>query len=179
LTAPVESEVKLEVAGAEAAREKLRGLGAALARPRHLEDNLLLADAPRSLAARGLVLRLRRTEAGAVVTYKGPRREDDGVKSRTEIETAVADADAAQALLEGLGFRPVFRYQKYRETYRWRGVEIVVDETPVGTFLEVEGAVASIHEAAGALGFAPADYVLESYASLFFARGGRGDMVFR
>jgi adenylate cyclase class 2 len=178
VTAPVESEIKLEMTGPEAARQRVRGLGATLTRPRHFEDNLILDDAARSLAARGLVLRLRRTDAGAVLTYKGPRHDAGGVKSRPEIETGVSSADAAQALLEGLGFRPVFRYQKYRETYRWGGVEIVVDETPLGTFLEIEGPVAEIHDAARALGHAPADYVLDSYASLFFARGGQGDMVF-
>jgi adenylate cyclase class 2 len=83
-----------------------------------------------------------------------------------------------EALLGRLGFQPVFRYQKYRETYRWGQVEIVVDETPVGTFLEIEGPIAAIHETARALGFGPERYLAESYPSLFFARGGQGHMVF-
>jgi hypothetical protein len=58
-------------------------------------------------------------------------------------------------------------------------VEIVVDETPIGTFLEIEGPVAAIHEAARALGRGPADYVGASYVALFAAAGGTGDMVFR
>jgi adenylate cyclase, class 2 len=178
VAAAVESEIKLSVASAEEAQALLVRLGASRVRPRHLEDNLLLDDAARTLAARGLVLRVRRTDAAAVLTYKGPRREVDGVKSRTETELEVSDADACLALFEGLGFRPSFRYQKYRETYRWREVEIVIDETPVGTFLEIEGEVADIHQAARALGRGPQDYILESYAALFFARGGRGDMVF-
>jgi adenylate cyclase, class 2 len=174
----VESEIKLAVGSAAEARDLLSGLGASLARPRHLEDNLLLDDAARTLSARGLVLRLRRAEAAALLTYKAPRREVEGVKSRTEIEFAVSDADGCLALLEGLGFRPTFRYQKYRETYRWGGTEIVIDETPVGTFLEIEGEIEAIHQAARALGRGPEDYLRDSYVSLFFARGGRGDMVF-
>ena len=58
----------------------------------------------------------------------------------------MADADAAAAdpaTRSATG--KVFRYQKYRESYRWRDVEIVVDETPIGTFLEIEGPVATIH----------------------------------
>jgi adenylate cyclase, class 2 len=178
MAAGVESEVKLEMASPEAARRAVAALGAALVRPRHFEDNLLLDDPARSLTVRGLVLRLRRTDGGSVVTYKGPRREVEGVKSRTEIEVGVSAGDAMEALLASVGFTPVFRYQKYRETYRWQEVEIVVDETPVGTFLEIEGPVAAIHETARALRFGPEHYVLESYASLFFARGGEGDMVF-
>jgi adenylate cyclase, class 2 len=174
----VESEVKLAVGSPEEARALLERAGATRVRPRHFEDNLLLDDAARTLAARGLVLRLRRTETAALLTYKGPRREVDGVKARTEIEFGVSDGDGCLALLDGLGFRPTFRYQKYRETYRWHDVEIVIDETPVGTFLEIEGEVDVIHQAARALGRGPGDYLLESYVSLFFARGGRGDMVF-
>ena len=103
----------------------------------------------------------------------------EGIRSREEIESEVGDADAVEAVLRALGFRPVFRYQKYRESYAWRDVEIVVDETPVGTFLEVEGSLATIHAAATALGFGPGDYMTDSYAGLFAAAGGSGDMVFR
>jgi adenylate cyclase, class 2 len=100
------------------------------------------------------------------------------VKSREEMETGVSDADATQAVLERLGFRRVFRYQKYRETHRWKDQEIVIDETPIGTFLEIEGDVDGIRAAAAALGFQPADSITDSYVGLFYASGGKGDMVF-
>jgi hypothetical protein len=57
-------------------------------------------------------------------------------------------------------------------------VEVVVDETPIGAFLEIEGEVEAIHAAAAALGFGPADYIRDSYAALFAASGGTGDMLF-
>jgi adenylate cyclase, class 2 len=83
-----------------------------------------------------------------------------------------------QAVLRGLGFRPSFRYQKYRETWSHAGLEIVVDETPIGVFLELEGEPETIHRVAEALGYGQDDYVLDSYVSLFVAGGGTGDMVF-
>jgi adenylate cyclase class 2 len=174
----VESEVKLSVQHPEEARAALARLGAHCVRKRHFEDNVLFDDAASSLVRRGQALRLRRTEAAGVLTHKGPRRDREGVKSRQEVETTVADPDALQAILQALGLRPVFRYQKYREVYRWQAVEIVLDETPIGTFLEVEGPPAEIHRAAAELGYGPADYIRESYAALFFARGGQGDMLF-
>ena len=164
--------------GPSEARALVGGIGATPSRPRHFEDNVLFDDAMSSLAASGRALRLRRTDAAAIVTYKGPRVTGAGVKSRPEIEVTVADADAAQQVLEGLGYHKAFRYQKYREAFRWRDAEIVVDETPIGTFLEVEGPIETIHAAAAALGRGPADYVTESYPALFAASGGRGDMVF-
>jgi adenylate cyclase class 2 len=174
----VESEVKLRVADAEFARDKIRVLGARRAQARHFEDNVLFDDPARSLLGKGSVLRIRRAEGAGVLTFKGPRQIVEGIKSRPELETAVPDPDGFEAVLRALGYEPVFRYQKYRETYRWNGVEIVVDETPIGTFLEIEGEVADVHRAAAALGFTPEDYVAESYAALFFAAGGQGDMVF-
>jgi adenylate cyclase class 2 len=175
----VETEVKLPVARPDDARAWLARLGAERVRLRHFEDNLLLDDADSSLLRGGRTLRLRRTDAGGVLTYKGPRRDRDGVRSRPEVETTVADADALQAILAALGLQPRFRYQKYREVYHWRDVEIVVDETPIGSFLELEGPAAAIHAAAAALGYGPADYIRDSYAGLFFARGGTGDMTFK
>jgi adenylate cyclase class 2 len=175
---PRETEVKLRLASADAARESLRRLGARLVRERHFEDNVLFDDSSGSLRASGTVLRLRRTPREAVLTFKGPRAIEGGVKSREERETTVADADELRAILDNLGYRPQFRYQKHRETWTHRGQEIEVDETPIGVFLEIEGDEEGIRAVAAELGFSPADYVAESYVGLFFAGGGKGDMVF-
>jgi adenylate cyclase, class 2 len=174
----VESEIKLRASGPEAARSAVAKLGARLVRARHFEDNLLFDDERGRLGAAGRLLRLRRTPEGGRLTFKGPRLDSGEVKARQEIEVSVPEPDLLQSLLAAIGLRPVFRYQKYRETYSWKDVEIVVDETPVGTFLEIEGSVEEIHAAAAALGYGRADYVTDSYAGLFFAAGGRGDMIF-
>jgi adenylate cyclase, class 2 len=178
MAGPRETEVKLRIASAGAARELLRRIGAVPARERHFEDNVLLDDESGSLRASGSVLRLRRTPHGSVLTFKGPRQIEEGLKSREERETAVEDPEEVLAILLRLGFRPRFRYQKYRETWTHGGQEIEVDETPIGVFLEIEGDRAGIHAVARDLGFSPADYVGESYVGLFFAGGGQGDMVF-
>ena len=44
---------------------------------------------------------------------------------------------------------------------------VAVDETPVGTFVEIEGSEKGIHQMAAALARKPADYVLDSYRGLF------------
>jgi len=178
LAGPVESEIKLRAPGPEAARAAVARIGARLVRARHFEDNVLLDDERGRLGAGGRLLRVRRTPDGGRLTYKGPRLDSSEVKAREEIELSIGEPDVLQSLLAALGLRPVFRYQKYRETYSWKDVEIVVDETPVGTFLEIEGPVQGIHAAAAALGYRRTDYVTDSYATLFFAAGGKGDMLF-
>lgn len=164
--------------GPAEARAAVVGIGAAPSRARHLEDNVLYDDAARGLLASGRTLRLRRAEGRAIVTVKGPRIAGTGVKSREEIEYEVADADAAHRAFLALGYVKVFRYQKYREAFRWKDAEIVVDEIPIGTFVEIEGPVETIHAAAAALGRGPSDYVDEGYVELLTASGRDGDMLF-
>jgi adenylate cyclase class 2 len=175
----VETEVKIAVPDPSAERAALQRIGAELVRDREFEDNVLYDDAGGRLAAQGAVLRVRQVGERGVLTFKGPRHlSAAGVKSRMELETRVETPERLREILAALGYQPRFRYQKYRETWRYGGCEIVVDETPIGVFLEIEGAEADIHRAAQALGHGPGAYLTESYVALFFARGGRGDMVF-
>jgi adenylate cyclase class 2 len=179
LTKHTETEIKLRVASPEAARARLLALGARLARARHFEDNVLYDDASASLRRAGRLLRLRRAAGSAVVTYKGKAAEREDVKALEEHEVVVSDADAFERILAGIGLLPRFRYQKYRETYVWKDVEIVVDETPIGAFLEIEGTKEGIQAAAAALGRHPQEFITTSYGGLFFGAGGQGDMLFR
>jgi adenylate cyclase, class 2 len=175
---PLETEVKVRLASPQEIRRRLESLGAVLVRERHLEDNALFDDALGSLRASGSVLRLRETPHGGYLTFKGPRETLGGIKAREERETAVAAAAEVRAILLHLGYRAVFRYQKFRESWVHRGQEIEIDETPIGAFLEIEGDEGGIAAVAAELGFAPSDYLAESYVGLFHAGGGTGDMVF-
>src|SRR3984957_1963609 len=95
-------------------------------------------------------------------------------KVRDEIEAQVTDSANLVKIFEGLGMRGWFRYEKYRTTYQlpakqsWaRGLLIEVDETPIGTFVELEGPPAAIDRAAIELGYSKKDYILTNYLSLY------------
>jgi adenylate cyclase class 2 len=105
------------------------------------------------------------------------------MKLREEIETTAADAEALTAILSRLGFQVWFRYEKYREEFAKGNVILAIDETPLGTFVEIEGSEEGVHACAAAVGRAPSDYLLDSYRSLFVAECRRrgvpaGDMLF-
>lgn len=112
-----------------------------------------------------------------MLTFKGPVRPG-AMKIREEIETGADSPEILLAILERIAFHPAFRYEKYREEFALPGAVIAIDETPIGTFIEIEGDEPAIAAAAAALGFSPADYVTASYRTLFIAEGGRGDMIF-
>ena len=95
-------------------------------------------------------------------------------KVRDEIEAQVTDSANLIKIFEGLGMRGWFRYEKYRTTYQlpatksWaRGLLIEVDETPIGTFVELEGSPAAIDRAATELGYSKRDYILTNYLALY------------
>ena len=161
----LEREIKLRYASVEEARDAIHGTGATPLQERRLQDDRLL-DAGEALRAAKSVLRVR-TEAGrSRLTFKGPPLRST-MKLREELETSAGDSEVLLAILGRLGFQVWFRYQKYREEYSHGDVIVALDETPIGTFVELEGSEAGITTLAAALGRAPDDYILDSYRGLF------------
>lgn len=186
-----EREVKIAVESAAACVDAVLAAGARALDPPRLEDDTLFDDESGSLAETDRVVRLRRKfplEAGgaaggeaslAVLTYKGPASVEDGLRVREECETEVSDAEALVTILERLGLRPRFRYQKRRSLFDWEGALVAVDDTPLGAFLEIEGEASGIARLAQQLGHSPSDYLTASYPALWRqARGpDAGDML--
>ena len=104
----------------------------------------------------------------------GSAQEDHRHKVREELELEVTGGDTLAKIFEGLGMRGWFRYEKYRTTYRlpasssWaKGLLIELDETPIGTFVELEGPPPAIDRAARELGFSSFDYIVKNYLVLY------------
>jgi len=178
----LEREIKLRFRSAQDAREAVLAVGATLLRPRRFQDDALFDNEREDLRQRRCALRLRREDDRSYLTFKGPV-QPGAVKIREELETAVADAEVIRHVLEHLDLRVWFRYQKYREEYALGGIVVAIDETPIGTFVELEGPEAGIAAAASALGRTTTDYILDSYCGLFMryreALGFRGaHMIF-
>ncbi len=180
-----ETEVKIAVDDAEEIAGLLRARGAVARRPREMEDNVLFDREGGELSRQGKLLRLRRVGSRAVLTVKAPAigAASGAYKVRRELETVVENPDALAAALAEIGFRPVWRYQKWRRTFALEGAEVTVDELPLGTFLEIEGEPQAIDRAAGALGFGRDRYETASYRELHerdCRAAGRsvGDLVF-
>ena len=180
-----ETEIKLPIADPAAAAAGLEKLQARVKEPRHFEDNLVFDTEEHKIRGQGMLLRLRVTDQETTLTFKGPPDTSRGVKDREELETTAASPENLITILDRLGFRVIFRYQKYRMVYEIPGVplEFCLDETPIGNFLELEGPVEEIHRYAERLGFSRADYITDSYGSLYFQwcrnRGATaGNMIF-
>jgi adenylate cyclase, class 2 len=181
----VETEVKIRIANLPAIKDRLLGLGFAPSVQRVFEANTLYDKPDQELRGRGMILRLREAAEKRVITWKGPQQAGPH-KSRPELETAIGSTEVLGQMLEQLGYKRDFRYEKYRtelSNSRDGSGSVTVDETPIGNFLELEGPGEWIDKTAQSLGFGPADYILDSYGKLYLADCERrgvepADMVF-
>ena len=166
MVATLEREIKLHFDDPEAARAAVLAAGGTPVRGRRLQEDCLLDTADELLRRRRSVLRVRVESGRSFLTFKGPV-QPSVTKLREELETVVGDGTLMLRVLEELGFHVWFRYQKYREEFALDDVIIAIDETPVGTFVEIEGSEQGIAATSRALGRNPSDYLLDSYRTLF------------
>jgi adenylate cyclase class 2 len=165
---PREIEIKLPVPSAAKGRHMLRAAGFQIFRRRVFEANTLFDTSDQSLRRAGSLLRVREAGPQGILTYKGPAMPGKH-KDREELEVEISDARQFSELLSRVGFQPVLRYEKYRTEFRHPSQAglAMLDETPIGVYLELEGPPAWIDRNARALGFRESDYITLSYFELY------------
>lgn len=168
MKSPKEIEIKFRVEDVRALTRKLRLRGFRLVTRRTHEMNTLYDLPGQPLRRRGQLLRLRKYGTEWVLTHKS-KGTAGRHKTRIELETEVSEGTQMDAILHALGYRPTFRYEKFRAEWGDGTGHVVVDETPIGTFGEIEGPPRWIDRVAGQLGIETAAYITDTYAGLFFA----------
>ncbi len=163
---PQEIEIKFRVANLRALARKLRAAGFRLVTPRTHELNTLYDLPGEILRKRKELLRVRKYGPVWTLTHKsGGKRARHS--SRLELETKVADGKALDLILRALGYAPSFRYEKFRAEWSDGKGQVVVDETPIGNFCEIEGPSRWIDATAKRLGVTAGNYITKNYATLF------------
>jgi adenylate cyclase, class 2 len=184
---PTEIEVKLRIADLRDILARLKRLGAD-SHGRVLERNTLFDTPDSDFRSNGRLIRVRietpapgNNQPGgrrkAVLTAKAPppaspsasKRKASRYKERAESELTLQNPAAFVGSLSPLGLRRGFQYEKFRTSFRYSGLHLDLDETPVGVFLELEGAPSAIDRAAKALGFSPSHYLRATYWDLYAA----------
>jgi adenylate cyclase class 2 len=165
-TTILEREIKLRFGSADEARQAVIAAGATPMYGRRLQEDALLDTEDEQLRRQRCVLRVRMENGKSRITYKGPV-QPSVMKVREELETVVGDGEMLLRVFGELGMHVWFRYEKYREEFSHEDVIVAIDETPVGIFVEIEGSEHGIADMTLALGRTPADYIVDSYRSLF------------
>ncbi len=180
---PNEIEIKFRV---EDVRELTRRLRAAKFRQvtRRTHESNTLYDLPgQPLRKRGELLRLRKYGNSWLLTHKAKSKVARH-KTRVETQSGIDDGRAFEKILLALGYVSSFRYEKFRAEWSDGKGHVVLDETPIGFFGEIEGPARWIDQTARRLGIDRQSYITESYAELFFSwkkrmRSAANEMTFR
>jgi adenylate cyclase, class 2 len=192
-----EIELKFPIDDLDRLQSRLPSLGFQLETPRTFEQNTLYDTPTRALRELKQILRIRQYGDVWTITHKRrPHPAVDArfdpaprYKVRIETETRIDDGPALASLFEQLGYVAVFRYEKYRTEWSHTPSPIeramvsaasppsdvplnptfhlVIDETPIGNYAELEGPPAWIDATIMALGIDPATCLTDSYGRLF------------
>jgi len=181
LRAHRETEIKLRIPNIAALVRNLRHVQARCL-GRVLEHNTLFDTPDSDMRRRGRLLRVRvETPARSLLIPAGRRRAwitskapvaalgRPLYKEKLESECQIDAGRDWIAAFRPLGLRPGFQYEKFRTSFQLGSLHLDLDETPVGTFLEIEGAPQAIDRLARALGFSSRDYVRGTYWDLYAA----------
>jgi adenylate cyclase class 2 len=180
---PKEIEIKFRIENLPALTRALKRAGFRQITRSTPEMNSLYDLPGQTLRKRGELLRLRKYGEKWVLTHKA-KSKDGRHKVRVELETRVQNGAQMDAILRALGFAATFRYEKYRAEWSDGKGHVVLDETPIGNFGEIEGAPRWIDRTARALGIGQEDYITQTYAPMFFewkrrTGGAATEMTFR
>jgi len=180
---PNEIEIKFRIEDLRDLNRRLRASGFRRTTSRTHEMNALYDLPGQPLRKRGELLRLREYGKEWVLTHKSKGLAGRH-KMRVELETRVSDGRTMNEILRALGYQPTFRYEKFRAEWTDNRGQVVVDETPIGNFGEIEGPPRWIDQTAKKLGIRPEHYITDTYAGLFFAwkrrtRSAANEMTFR
>ncbi|HZW93103.1 MAG TPA: class IV adenylate cyclase [Candidatus Eremiobacteraceae bacterium] len=178
-----EIEIKFRVASIPALTRKLRKAGFRIVTPQTREMNTLYDLPGEVLRKRKELLRLRKYGSEWTLTHKAGKKTGRH-SSRDELETSVPDGKRMDLILRALGYAPSFRYEKFRAEWTDRKGQVVVDETPIGNFCEIEGEPRWIDATAKKLRVNAADYIMQNYAGLFLewkarTRSAAKEMTFK
>jgi adenylate cyclase class 2 len=165
----IETEVKFRVQDAARLEERLQEAGFRRETPRTFERNVLYDTPERRLRLDRQILRIRQYGEKWVLTHKAiPAEGDIGTyKQRVETETTIGDGETVAAVFAALGFLPAFTYEKWRTEWADDTGHCVIDQTPLGTFAELEGPEEWIDRTAATLAVDPADLTNLSYGRMF------------
>ncbi|MFA5254608.1 MAG: class IV adenylate cyclase [Methanoregula sp.] len=173
----LEIELKVEVPSLDPVRERLREKGAEFTGKDHEHD--LYYNAPhRDFGKTDEALRVRYYGDHTLLTYKGKKLKEYGLKAREELNTTVESGEVFEKILLRLGFTRTAEVNKWRENYRLGDAAFALDTVEgLGTFVEIEimaeesstGTEAKISTLAKEMGIS-GEPILASYLELVLSR---------
>ncbi len=119
------------------------------------------------LEKNGTFLRVRSGHKNSVTLKKKLKEKNKEIFEREEIETEVKDIDKLADIFSNLGFTKRLILEKYRIDFKYKDLNISIDELPFGFYVELEGKSERIFEIAKELSLDVANKITVTYWDLF------------
>ena len=176
----IEREIKFKVDDLLTFKKKIESEGGVYV-SEFFEDNIVFDDEEETLRKSKVILRLRKSDRIILTVKKQIKKDRFKIMDEHEIE--VSDFNKTIMLLNILGYKKVFRYQKRREIFSFINTKLFFDDTPIGCFIEIEGGEAEIESTATILGLNVEDGISKNYMEIFrehckITGKKRNDMIF-
>jgi len=168
MTIEIEKKYRLSKVERDRVEERLREVDAKFC-GEEFEENTLYTGG--IIDIKNCVLRLRRVDGKAILTFKERFPSSSAIKKQREEESAVDDANAIARILDALGYRASVIYEKRRATWQVANTEVVIDALPFGLFMEVEGDEQAIMNAEKLLGLGDLKAEMATYPQLAAKHG--------
>jgi len=163
----LEIEVKIRIKNPKDMAHRILEQGAELIRERTFEENMLYDFPDSTLTNKQQAFRLRKIKKRTYLTFKGAPQKSRQFKIREEFETEVKNSNQIKKIIKSLGLVSKYQYDKFRTVFRIKKLNICLDETPVGNFIELEGEQNHIVKFASSLGFSRSDFIKKNYIDLY------------
>lgn len=134
---------------------------------KYLERNIVFDTQERSLRKSNILLRLRSADKNVLCLKKSPSDAyEKNVKVWEELQTSITNPEELTSILLSLGYEIAFRYEKFREKWKYAECTICLDILPFGKFIEIEGKKDKIFSVAARLGLNIKDSTTKTYHQL-------------
>ena len=138
----IEVELKFPLSDYESLISKLNSLAKSEKREDYQKDTYYIPHHRNFLDKKPISewLRLRESKKGFSLNYKHWHNEDGkNTTSCDEFQTSITDIFALEKILESLNFKKIIVVEKTRNTWRYKDVEIAIDNvTNLGHYIELE-----------------------------------------
>ncbi|MCB9480480.1 MAG: class IV adenylate cyclase [Desulfobacteraceae bacterium] len=133
-----------------------------------LEKNILFDTANYDLKSQNKILRLRSYLGKTILTFKQPSSaQSKEFKKLEETEVIAESFEELRYILLNSGYSNTQVYEKMRQIFYRKELEICMDRLPYGDFIELEGTEEEIRLAAQALDLEWNNKILPDYRSIF------------
>ena len=158
-----EIEIKFKIEKADGIRTKLLDLGGVPKKPYKQTTYGFFSD---NSIEKGIFPRIRDEHGKIILTVKVKPKRKTEYFERKEYSVEISSAEDGIDIMKSMGYDQVRVFEKTREEWEFKDVEVVLDKLYFGAYIEIEGSKEKIEKMVKKLGFENRERITKAYLGL-------------